>query len=907
MTRRALLAPEVVQSSVMDCGPAALACLLEGHRIAASYDRLREACQTDVDGTSIDTLEEVAMRLGLDAEQILIPVDHVLLPAANALPALAVVLLPSGNTHFVVIWSCHGPLVQLMDPGFGRRWVSRSRLQHELYAHSMKVPASAWREWAETDEARASFLSRMEQMGVEHDEAALWIDRASREPGWRALATLDAATRATDAIVRSGGLAKGAEAREVLRRWIERSSDAGTVDWIPKAYWSVGPTADGDDPDRAGSSETIPTGEEQVIAKGAVLVRVRERKDAEGRDAPGGPTSLSPELRAVREEPPPNPGRNLLELLRPDGLLAPLSLLAALFLAATGLLVEALLYRALLDLAPGLGFSGQRVGALAAVVVFACFLVLLEIPIALSELRFGRRLELRLRTAFQTKIPLLGDRYFRSRLTSDMAERNHSIHHLRTLPPLGSLVVRYVFELWLTVGAISWLAPASAPLAFLAGALAMGVPLLAQPLLLERELRVRNHVGGLSRFYLDALLGLVPVRAHGAGPSLRREHEGQLVQWARARLSLQNALVGVEGLQAFFGFGAAVGLVVHHISSEGPTGVVLLLAYWALNLPFLGISLAQLIWQYPEHWNVTLRLLEPLGAAEEETSRQEDQDSDGSQPELDDPGRNAPGISIALNDLHVKAGGHVILRNITLRVKPGEHVAVVGPSGAGKSSLFGVLLGWHRATSGSALVDGATLQDGRLARLRRETAWVDPAVQIWNESLLNNLRFGNHDVSETRLATVLRQADLLHLLEALPEGHQTSLGEGGGLVSGGEGQRVRLGRAMLRSGIRLVLLDEPFRGLDPKQRAHLLERCREFWKAATLLCVTHDVAETQSFDRVLVMTHGTIAEDGRPQSLARDDRSVYRRMLDAENEVNALWSSPKWRAVNLQGGAIVDP
>ena len=482
-----------------------------------------------------------------------------------------------------------------------------------------------------------------------------------------------------------------------------------------------------------------------------------------------------------------------------------------------------------------------------------------------------------------------------------MAERNHSVHHLRTLPPLGSLVVRYFFELTLTVVAISWLAPGSAPLALLAGALAIGIPLAAQPLLVERELRVRNHVAGLSRFYLDALLGLVPLRAHGAGPSLRREHEGQLVQWARARLSLQNTLVGVEGLQAFLAFGIAIGLILHHIAGEGATGVVLLLAYWALNLPFLGISLAQLVWQYPEHRNVTLRLLEPLGAADEESHREEAESERHVREE-----NKAPGVSIALNDLQVKAGGHVILDDITVQVRPGEHVAVVGPSGAGKSTLFGVLLGWHRASSGSILVDEATLKEGRLSKLRSETAWVDPAVQIWNEGLLNNLRYGNHESADLRLTTVLHQADLLQVLESLPDGYQTVLGEGGGLVSGGEGQRVRLGRAMLRPGIRLVLLDEPFRGLDPEQRARLLERCREFWKHSTLLCVTHDVAETQSFDRVLVMTNGTIVEDGSPKQLAREERSVYRRMLDAETEVNALWSSATWRSVKLQGGTIAE-
>src|SRR5689334_172411 len=107
----------------MDCGPAALKCLLDGFGVPASYGRLREACQTAVDGTSIDTLEEVAGRLGLDAAQVTMPREHLLLPAAGALPALVVVVLPSGMTHFVVLWRLHGDRVQVMDPARGRRWV----------------------------------------------------------------------------------------------------------------------------------------------------------------------------------------------------------------------------------------------------------------------------------------------------------------------------------------------------------------------------------------------------------------------------------------------------------------------------------------------------------------------------------------------------------------------------------------------------------------------------------------------------------------------------------------------------------------------------------------------------------------------------------------------------------------
>src|SRR5436189_5819597 len=90
-SRARFFCPEVIQTSAMDCGPAALKCLLEGFGVPVSYGRLREACQTSVDGTSIDTLESLARTVGLDAEQLMMPVDHLLLPESEALPAIVVV------------------------------------------------------------------------------------------------------------------------------------------------------------------------------------------------------------------------------------------------------------------------------------------------------------------------------------------------------------------------------------------------------------------------------------------------------------------------------------------------------------------------------------------------------------------------------------------------------------------------------------------------------------------------------------------------------------------------------------------------------------------------------------------------------------------------------------------------
>lgn len=143
--RKRFFAPEVVQTSAMDCGPATLKCLLEGVGIHVGYGRLREACQTDIDGTSIDTMEEIAGRLGLDAEQQIVPAEHLVLDEARALPAMVVVRLPNGATQFVVVWARAFGLVQIMDPALGRRWISRERLFAELFRHSLPVPAGVRR------------------------------------------------------------------------------------------------------------------------------------------------------------------------------------------------------------------------------------------------------------------------------------------------------------------------------------------------------------------------------------------------------------------------------------------------------------------------------------------------------------------------------------------------------------------------------------------------------------------------------------------------------------------------------------------------------------------------------------------------------------------------------------------
>jgi ATP-binding cassette subfamily B protein len=237
-------------------------------------------------------------------------------------------------------------------------------------------------------------------------------------------------------------------------------------------------------------------------------------------------------------------------------------------------------------------------------------------------------------------------------------------------------------------------------------------------------------------------------------------------------------------------------------------------------------------------------------------------------------------------------------------VEPGEHVAIVGRSGAGKSSLLGVLLGWHRLAEGRLRIDGAEPTAEGAAALRRQTAWVDPAIQIWNKSFLTNLTYSAEEPDFARTAAAIEEADLRGVLRKLPTGLQTDLGEGGALLSGGEGQRVRLGRALAQGGARLALLDEPFRGMDRGKRSELLGRMRREWQGVTLLCVTHDVGETLSFGRVLVIEDGRIVEDGAPGVLA-GQMTRYRKLLAAERAVHErMWAGAHWRRLRLQGGRL---
>lgn len=851
----------------MDCGPASLKCLLDGYGTPASYGRLREACQTGVDGTSIDTMESVAGQLGLAAEQIMLPADHFLLSGRKHLPAIVVVRLPNGLTHFVVAWRRHGKILQVMDPAVGRRWIPAADFARDVYIHTMPASAADWRGYAASPDFQTALRKRMIAAGLSTPDATRLSAEAFSDETWRAPAALDAAVRLLAALKRAGGPQSAQHAVRLLARL------CASPELIPSTYWSVRP------------APMDAEGGEQVLMRGAVLVCVRGKQRAPAAEP------LLPEIAAAIEQSPPHPARHLFRALRETGALPLAALLAGLALGVGGVLAEAVLFRGVFDIAAALHLGGQRLGAVGAILLFSFALLLIEIPLFAGALRLGRQIENRFRLAFFAKIPKLTDPYFHSRLISDMAERGHLIHRLRHLPDQSRQALQAVFGLCATAAGIIWLSPGAAPFVLLTVACALAPAFFAQPVFIERELRVRSHLGALTRFYLDAMLGLLPIRAHAAERSVRREHEKLLGEWGHASLRLQRAVVAVESVQLTSMFALVAALLLSHPLQGPDIGRLLLVVYWALNLPVLGHEFHAIARQYPNHRNTAIRLLEPLGAPEEPSHANHAPPAASRAP------------SIQFRDVAVEAAGHAILQGIDLHVPSGAHVAIVGPSGAGKSSFVGILLGWLKPSRGSVLVDGRPLD---CTLLRPRLAWVDPAVQLWNRSFLSNLSYGS-PANPAGVGHAIDAALLRGVLENLPHGMQTKLGEGGALVSGGEGQRVRLARALLRPGVRLAILDEPFRGLDREKRSHLLARVRELWRDCTLFCVTHDIEETRGFDRVLVVEHGRIVEDGAPQELCAAPQSRYAQLLDAEARARAgLWSGPVWRHIRIHSGRVVE-
>ncbi|WP_350347545.1 ABC transporter ATP-binding protein [Agromyces sp. G08B096] len=206
------------------------------------------------------------------------------------------------------------------------------------------------------------------------------------------------------------------------------------------------------------------------------------------------------------------------------------------------------------------------------------------------------------------------------------------------------------------------------------------------------------------------------------------------------------------------------------------------------------------------------------------------------------------------------------LDGVDLTIRPGETVAFVGSSGSGKSTLLNLVLGFLRPSSGRVRLDGTDMEDLDLRTFRRFVSVVPQESVLFEGTIRENIAYGLGDVSDERVLAALRDANALEIVEALPDGWHTVVGERGARLSGGQRQRLSIARALVRDP-RVLLLDEATSALDPESEAKVRRALERLMAGRTTLVVAHRLSTIRSADRIVVLERGRIVEIGSHDEL----------------------------------------
>jgi ATP-binding cassette, subfamily B, bacterial len=220
------------------------------------------------------------------------------------------------------------------------------------------------------------------------------------------------------------------------------------------------------------------------------------------------------------------------------------------------------------------------------------------------------------------------------------------------------------------------------------------------------------------------------------------------------------------------------------------------------------------------------------------------------------------------------------LDSFSLKISPGETVAVVGPSGAGKSTLFQLAQRFYDPESGSVRIDGVALTSADPAEFRQRMALVPQDTILFAASARDNLRYGNWTADDAAIWAAAEQANAAEFLRTLPEGLETYLGEGGARLSGGQRQRIAIARALLRDSP-ILLLDEATSALDAESEKLVQDALEKLMQGRTTIVIAHRLATVRSADRIIVMDNGKIVEEGKHSDLSKQG-GLYARLASLQ-------------------------
>lgn len=225
-----------------------------------------------------------------------------------------------------------------------------------------------------------------------------------------------------------------------------------------------------------------------------------------------------------------------------------------------------------------------------------------------------------------------------------------------------------------------------------------------------------------------------------------------------------------------------------------------------------------------------------------------------------------------------------VLKGLDLTILEGESIAIVGPNGSGKSTLVNLLPRFYDPDAGELLFDGINVRDARLRDLREQMTFVTQETVLFDDTILENIRYGRPEATDTEVREAALRAHVLSFAETLPLGLLTPVGERGTQLSGGQRQRIALARAILR-GARILIMDEATSAIDAQSEQLIHSTLRDFAKGRTTIIITHCLNQTllDLLTRIVVMDQGRVVATGHHSELLAVC-PVYQRLWDAQTQ-----------------------